>query len=91
MEALTPQMDREQVLPLEAKVQSLNERWVIHLPVRREQVVVSKRPVVVERVLVHRHREEDVVYAHDTVRREKLRLETEGEVDLRQPKAPRIA
>ena len=69
-------------LPLEATQSRTDRCWTVRLPVRREQVSVSKRVVVRERVVVHRRAVEDVARVEGQVSREVLRLETEGEVEV---------
>src|SRR5689334_4254174 len=69
-------------LPLEATQSRSGERWTVRLPVRAEQVRVSKQVVVCERVLVHRRAVEDVAHVEDQVRREVLRVESEGEGEV---------
>jgi uncharacterized protein DUF2382 len=70
-------------LPLEANVESSSRGWTIRLPVRAEYIMVDKRPVVVEEVVVRRRPLEDAARVGDTVRRERLRVETEGDVTER--------
>ena len=69
-------------LPLEAHVESSGRGWTIRLPVRAEQITVHKQPVVVEEVAVQVRQVRDVVRLEDTVRREEVRAETEGDVDI---------
>lgn len=49
--------------------------WRIRLPVRAEDIQVSKRTVVAERVLVQIRRLDDVARVTETVRREELDIE----------------
>ena len=56
--------------------------WVIRLPVRAEQVTVTKEVVVRERVVLRRREAEDLVRAEATVRRERLQVGTTGPVDV---------
>ena len=67
-------------LPLEAKVDSSFIGWTIRLPVRAEHIRLEKQPVVVEEVIIRRERRMDVVHVDETIQRERLRVETEGEV-----------
>jgi uncharacterized protein (TIGR02271 family) len=69
-------------LPLQATQTRTEQRWTVRLPVRAEQVNVSKQVVVRERVLVHRRAIEDVARVEGQVSREVLRLETQGEVEV---------
>ena len=72
-------------LPLEARVEPARGGWTIRLPVRREHVTVDKQPVVVEEVAVQVRHVQDLVRLEDTVRREELRAETEGDLEVTQP------
>ena len=71
-------------LPLEAHVESSGRGWTIRLPVRAEQITVHKQPVVVEEVAVQVRQVRDVVRLEDTVRREEVRADTEGDVGVTQ-------
>ena len=71
-------------LPLEAHVESSGRGWTIRLPVRAEQITVHKQPVVVEEVAVQVRQVRDVVRLEDTVRREEVQAETEGDVGITQ-------
>jgi uncharacterized protein (TIGR02271 family) len=57
----------------------------LSIPVFEEQIVVTKRLVVRERVIVRKHtvHEEQLVTA--TLRRERVEIETSGEVHLSDP------
>ena len=72
-------------LPLEAHVEPARGGWTIRLPVRAEHVTVHKQPVVVEEVAVHVRHVQDLVRLEDTVRREEVRAETEGDLEITQP------
>ena len=72
-------------LPLEAEVQPFNGGWWVRLPVRAEQITIDKEVVVSEEVTLRTKQVEDVVRVEDTVRREELRVDSEGDVEVRQP------
>jgi uncharacterized protein (TIGR02271 family) len=61
-----------------------SENETIRVPVREEQVEVEKQPVVYEEVGVGKRRTEETQQVSDTVRREELRTNREGDVDLRE-------
>lgn len=69
-------------LPLEATQAGTEQHWTVRLPVRAEQVSVSKQVVIRERVVVRRRAVEELAQIDDQVAREVLRLESEGEVEL---------
>ena len=56
----------------------------IHIPVRREQVFVEKRPVVKEEVTVGKRVVQDTEHVGGDVRKEEVRVEREGDVDIRE-------
>jgi uncharacterized protein (TIGR02271 family) len=49
--------------------------WSIRLPLRREEIVVDKRTVVGERVVIRRAAVDDVRRVEASVRREELRTD----------------
>jgi uncharacterized protein (TIGR02271 family) len=55
----------------------------ISVPVREEHVEVEKRPVVYEEVGIGKRATQETRQVSDTVRREELRMEKEGDVELR--------
>jgi len=59
------------------------ERETIRVPVREEQVEVEKQPVVYEEVGVGKRVKQETQQVSDTVRREKLRVDKDGDVDVR--------
>ena len=67
-------------LPLQAQVETTAWGCTIRLPVRAEEDRVDKRPVVVEEVLVHTAQVDETAHVDESVRREQLRVETEGGV-----------
>jgi uncharacterized protein (TIGR02271 family) len=60
----------------------------IRVPVREEQVEVEKQPVVYEEVGVGKRVTQDTQKVSDTVRREELRTDKEGEPELREKPNP---
>ena len=72
-------------LPLEAHVEPSRGGWTIRLPLRAEHVTVHKQPVVVEEVAVQVRQVQDLVRLEDMVRREEVRAETEGDLEITQP------
>ena len=52
------------------------------MPVREERVEVEKRPVVYEEVGLGKRATEETQQVSDTVRREELRMEKEGDIDV---------
>lgn len=69
-------------LPLGA-TRTVSERgWSLRLPVRSEEVTLSKRVVVTERVIVSPHRIPETTRVEALIRRERLRIETEGQLEV---------
>jgi uncharacterized protein (TIGR02271 family) len=60
----------------------IGEGETIRVPVREEQVTVEKRPVVTEEVSVGKRPVTETEHVTDTVRREELRTEREGDVGV---------
>ena len=58
------------------------EGQTIDVPVREERVEVEKRPVVYEEVGLGKRATEETQQVSDTVRREELRMEKEGDIDV---------
>ena len=75
----------ERPLPLEAHVEPTAGGWSIRLPLRAEDVTVDKRTVVVETVTVRRGQVEEVMQHDETLRRERLRIETQGNQEVTRP------
>jgi uncharacterized protein (TIGR02271 family) len=73
--------------PVDRRVadQPINEtdRETIRVPVTEEHVEVEKQAVVYEEVGVGKRATQDTQQVSDTVRREELRVENEGDVDVR--------
>lgn len=59
------------------------EGETVRVPVREEQVEVEKKPVVYEEVGVGKRVTQETQQVSDTVRREELRTDKEGDVDVR--------
>jgi uncharacterized protein (TIGR02271 family) len=65
-----------------------SESETIRVPVREERVEVEKQPVVYEEVGVGKRQVSETQQVSDTVRREELRTDESGDVEVRQePKA----
>ena len=65
-----------------------SESEAIRVPVREERVEVEKQPVVYEEVGVGKRQVSETQQVSDTVRREELRTDERGDVEVRQdPKA----
>jgi uncharacterized protein (TIGR02271 family) len=73
--------------PADAPIDETDEQ-TIRVPIREERVEVEKQPVVYEEVGVGKHVTQDTEEVSETVRREELRTNKEGEVDLRGDRNP---
>ena len=69
-------------LPLEARVETDNQGWVVRIPVRAEAVTIGKEVVVAEEVTVRHQQLQEVVRLDETVRHEELRVETAGQLEV---------
>lgn len=61
----------------------IGEGEEIRIPVSEEEVRVEKQPVVKEEVTIGKRKKEDTERASDTLRKENIRVEKEGDVDVR--------
>jgi uncharacterized protein (TIGR02271 family) len=70
-------------LPVEGTPVPAHDTWSVRLPVRAEEITISKETVVRERVVVKRNQVQDVAQVSALLRQEQLRVTTsEGrEVD----------
>lgn len=69
-------------LPLERQLEAAPNGFFIRLPVRREEVSVEKRTVVVEEVDIRKRREDEIVRSEETIRKEELIVEAGGELEI---------
>jgi uncharacterized protein (TIGR02271 family) len=60
----------------------LGPREVIRIPVRVELIIVEKRPMVKEEVTVGKRVVRDLEQVGDEVRKERVRVERDGAVDI---------
>ena len=81
-DASTAARAQPRLLPLEAVRDRSDKGWVVRLRVRAEHVTVSKEVVVTERVVLRRGVVDDVVRLEAVVRREQLKVDTEGPVQI---------
>lgn len=80
-----PHLRSGKVARLEGDLQpGVGGGWSIRLPVRREEVSVSRQAVVAEEVMIRADREEDTVQVRDTVRREELRVDVDDSLEMTQ-------
>jgi uncharacterized protein (TIGR02271 family) len=62
---------------------TLGEDEEIRVPVREEEISVEKKPVVKEEVTVGKRVVQDTARVAGDVRKEEVRVEREGDVDVR--------
>jgi uncharacterized protein (TIGR02271 family) len=74
-------------LALEAMPEPAGSGWSIRLRVRAEQVRITKQVVVRERVVLRRRELSEVASLDTSVRREELRIDREGQVEVTEPRA----
>ena len=72
----------ERPLPLESTRTGAGVDWRIRLPVRAENISVTKELVVYERATVRRDQLHDHARVEESIRRERLALATEGDVNV---------
>lgn len=66
-----------------ASASDLGDDQEVRIPVREEQLNVEKRAVVAEEVRVGKRRVQDTRHVDETLRKEEIKVETEGNVDVR--------
>ena len=69
-------------LPIEGKPVLDQDGWSVRLPVRAEEISISKQSVVKERVRLQRKRIQDVARVGSSLRRERLRTTRSGPVEV---------
>lgn len=72
-------------LPLDGRIDRTPHGWNMRIPVWAEEVTVDKEIVVAEEVVVGIQPVQDVSRVAGTVRREELRIDTEGQLDETRP------
>jgi uncharacterized protein (TIGR02271 family) len=88
-ETLDVPVTREEVVvarhPVEPRPSNrpVGQEQTIEVPVREERVEVEKQPVVYEEVEVGKRQVQETEQVSGTVRREEVRVEREGDVDVR--------
>ena len=76
-----PDDDVRDPLPLQARIERGLTGITVRLPVRAEHVTVEKQTVIAEEVVVRTGEVTEVERLSDTVRREELRVDTEGDLE----------
>jgi hypothetical protein len=72
-------------LPLQSRIESTGNGWLLRLALRAEHVTVEKRTVIAEEVAVRLHPVQDSVRVEDTVRREELHVDYDRPPEYRRP------
>ena len=88
---MPPEIDEHRVVVIERHPASgrttgageIREGEELRIPVREEQVIVEKQPVVKEEVTIGKRTVQDTERVAGTVRKEEIRGEREGDVDVR--------
>ena len=75
-------VERRPVEGREVSDRPIGEGENIRVPVREEQVTVEKQPVVREEIDIGKRQVQDTEQVSGTVRREEVRIEGEGDVDV---------
>ena len=69
-------------LPLECRPLRSHPTWAVRLPVRAEQVTITKETFVFQEVTTGRKTLGERTHIEDTVRRETLRVDAHGAVEV---------
>jgi len=78
----SPDLPDNQDQPI-GKLVEIGEGEVIRIPIRTEQVMIEKRPVVIEELVVGKRHIQETRRFSGTVQREVPRIEREGNVNIR--------
>ena len=76
-------IERHPVAGQSAAGSTIHEGQEIRVPVREEQIHVEKQPVVTEEVAVGKRKVRESKRVSDTVRKEEIKVETDGDVNIR--------
>jgi uncharacterized protein (TIGR02271 family) len=76
-------IERHPVAGQSAGGATIHEGQEIRIPVREEQIHVEKQPVVIEEVAVGKRKVQETKRVSDTVRKEEIKVETDGDVNVR--------
>ena len=76
-------IERHPVAGQSAAGATIHEGQEIRIPVREEQIHVEKQPVVTEEVAVGKRKVQETKRVSDTVRKEEIKVETDGDVNVR--------
>lgn len=69
-------------LPIEGTPACTEHGWSIRLPVRAEEITITKQTVVQERIVLNRKGVQDVARVDAVLRREQLQVTRSGSVDM---------
>ena len=67
----------------EVQILKLDVGQTITIPVREEQIIVNKQPVVIEEIVLSKQAIEEMQHVSDTIQREEPRIERMGDVNIR--------
>jgi len=80
--ATPPPVTDPLVQQLMDRLRSMQPGESLRIPIVQEEVVVSKHPVVVEEITIGKRRVQETAKVADTVRREKARIEHQGDIKI---------
>lgn len=75
-------IEKRPVAGKEGTETTLGDEEEIKIPITEEQVEVTKKPVVTDEIVVNKETKEDVESVSDTVRKEDIDVDTEGDVSV---------
>jgi hypothetical protein len=68
-------VERRRIIDGEYDGSPLTENEIIHIPIMEERIEVTKRPVVVEEVIIGKRKIQEIKEMKDTVRKEEAQIE----------------
>ncbi|GKV64995.1 MULTISPECIES: YsnF/AvaK domain-containing protein [Sporosarcina] len=68
--------------PLDNTAAFREDDETIRIPITEEHVEVTKKPVVTEEIVLKKHQVEEPETVHETVRREEVHLEKDGDIEV---------
>ncbi|MFL6300227.1 MAG: YsnF/AvaK domain-containing protein [Terriglobales bacterium] len=87
-EVVIERVGADQASPASGNISDIGEGQEIRIPVSEERVRVEKQPVVTGEVRVGKRAVQDTQNVNETVRREEVRVEREGDVNVADDVAP---
>jgi uncharacterized protein (TIGR02271 family) len=90
---ITVPLTREELI-IEKKVLDPNgaepQIEIIRIPIVEERIEVTKKPVILENVEISKNQFEEMIHLNETLKEEKINIETIGDIKVREENEPEI-